>query len=383
MRSVTSGSNIFRRRLCLGSHNAETGLADNFGPAADEGTLLHPFASNRKLKRDHLTPSQQNLLWVADRSTEKLIGTAEHVFGADSAARAEWIEERLDVIGPDGEKLFDGQCDLAIDFRDATLPGVVVEDFKMGYIDVTEAASNDQLASYALMFTDYTGTDRAIVGINQPRGTERLTVALYERPQLEAARRELAAILHAAEDRNAPRIPGESQCRYCRAAAALTCEEFKRRFMPLALAPETRSIKTLDSDELGKFGILVKQAVRIAPAVMSEIALRAENGEMPGWELVQNGETRTVTDIVSAYNVLRDYFENLGGIDPKRFTACTKLSLTDLAEYFAELTGFSQGRAKAVLNDLLNPFIERKAKRPTPTPISPNTTAPLIGDTHP
>lgn len=364
MRDTTSASNLFRRKLCPGSHHAEEGIIDEAGDAADEGTLLHPFACNPKLKRDHLTEEQRRILKKADFSTRDFLVAAEREFQAPSIERARWIEERLTVHGPDGEELFSGQCDVAFDFAEEK--GVAVQDFKLGFLDVTPAPVNYQVASYGIAWTDYLNADRALVAINQPRGTETLTLARYDRRTIEAARREIASIYHAALDRNAPRIAGETQCAYCR--AKLFCEEYGRRFRPLAHAPESRTVATLDNDQLGMFAMAVRAAKRLEGPIMAEITKRIQNEEMEGWHLSENGEVRQVTDIVGAYNALRGYFDNLGGMDPKRFTECTELSLTRLAEYVRELTGFTTSRAKQLIEELLNPYIARKQKRPTPTP---------------
>jgi hypothetical protein len=366
MRDTTSASNIFRRKLCPGSAQAEAGIIDDdSGPAADEGTLLHPFACNPKLARDHLEPHQRQLLEKADRGTTELMERAHQTFGrTERDARATWIEEKLTVRGPDGEALFTGRADMALDYPEAK--AVVVQDFKMGFLDVTEAPANYQLASYAIAWSDALGAGYALVGINQPRGRG-LTTALYDLPGLQAARRELAAIVHASEDRNAPRIPGELQCQWCK--AKLFCEEYTRRFRALSPLTEARSIAGVNNDELAQFAIAIKTARRIEHQVMAEVRRRIEAGEMPGWELTENGETREVTDIVGAYSALKDFFSELGGLDPKRFTACTKLSLTALSELVHELTGFPHSRAKKLVSELLNPFITRKPKQPTPTQI--------------
>lgn len=363
MRETTSSSNIFRRKLCPGSHHAEANIIDEAGAAADEGTLLHPFACNPKLKRDHLTEEQRRILRKADEQSVSFLAAAERDFQAPSIERAKWIEERLTVRGPDNEPLFSGQCDITYDF--ALEKGVAVQDFKMGFLDVTPAPLNYQVASYGVAWTDYLGAERAIVAINQPRGTEPLTLARYDRRRLEAARRELAAIYHAALDPNAPRIAGETQCAYCR--AKFECEEYRRRFKALAHAPESRTVASLDNETLTNLAVAVKAAKRLEYPVMAELTKRIQNEEIEGWHLSENGETRRVTDILGAYGALKDYFDGLGGIDPARFTDCTELSLTKLAEYVKELTGFTGARARVLLDELLNPFIARKPKRPTPT----------------
>lgn len=359
MRATTSASNIFRRKLCPGSHNAEASVEEVYSDAADEGTLLHPFACNPKLSRAHLTTAQQTLLARADQGYLQFEKLTDQEFG--KGERAQWIEESVTIYGPDQETLFTGQSDLVWKLG----YGSAIMDFKMGFVEVTTAPGNYQIASYAVGWTDFLGTTNTLVAINQPRAKPALSIASYSKPQIEAARAELAAIYHSALDKNAPRIVGDMQCRFCK--AKLFCDEYKRRFAALSSVPERDSIATLDAPELVKFFYACKAAASIRDQVNDEMRRRIEADEMPGWTLEPSGETREVTDIVAAYQAFAAYFVNLGGIDAVRFTACTKLSLTELAEYARYLTGFPQNKAKRLVAELLNQWITRKEKRPTPT----------------
>lgn len=363
MRAVTSASNIHRRKLCPGSHNAEANVIDDTSSApADEGKLLHPFAQNPKLKRDHLTDKQRALLEKADRSTKDLLLSATTVFLRSPGALYTEVEGML--YGPDGEELFPGTSDFVQSFE----IGAVVQDFKMGFVEVEEAPSNYQLASYGVMWGDYLQVLRVIVAVNQPRAFGKgLTSAIYDAGARDAARREIAAIYHAALDKNAPRIAGETQCRFCK--AKLFCDEYKKRFTALDIRPESQTIATLDSDELKRFAVAVKCAKSIERQVMDEMRRRIESGEITDWKLKETGETRELTDVVGAYKELAAYFEEIGGFTGAKFTECTSVTWTKLTKLVQELSGFSQSRAAALLNDLLNPYITRKPKTPSPTPI--------------
>lgn len=363
MRAPTSASNIFRRKLCPGSHNAEANTVDeSSGAPADEGKLLHPFAQNPALKRDHLTDKQRQLLTKADQGTLKLRSQALMTFREPGPI---YTEVQGTLYGPDGEELFPGTSDYVQHFEG----GAAVQDFKMGFVDVTEAPSNYQLAAYGVIWTDYLEVPSAIVAVNQPQKIgSGLTTALYDRKALDNARREIAAIYHAALDKNAPRIAGEMQCRFCR--AKLHCDAWKERFGVLALRPEAQTIAVLDNDTLKKFAIGIKQAKSIERQVMDEMKRRITDGEITDWMLKETGETRELTDVVGAYRALADYFEPIGGFTGARFTECTSVVWTKLTKLVKELTGFSEQRSGALLNELLNEFTTRKPKQPTPTPIN-------------
>lgn len=369
MRAITSASNIFRRKLCPGSHHAEAAVADLTDNApADEGTLLHPFACKPSLKRDHLTAAQQNLLTLADSISEELKTTVTRTVGTFDAEPAVWTNTRLDLFGPDNEKLYDGEADVTFLWAESDV--AAVQDFKLGFVEVSPAETNYQLASYAVMWSDYLQTERIFVAINQPRNRTRetrLTIAQYDKTSIQFARKSLAAIFHAASELHAPRIPGEEQCRFCK--AKLFCDPYKARFSVLAVRPDVLTLEFLQREELHRLGIACKTAAQVAPMIFEEIRRRIEAGEMEGWELKDSGETRELTDIVAAYQELSSYFRNIGGFTGKAFTDCTQIQWTKLTALVRKLTGFTENRSKATINEILNPLILRKPKTPSPTPI--------------
>lgn len=333
-------------------------------PAADDGTLLHPFACNRTLKRDHLTDEQRRRLKKADEGTDYFIATAHQWFKTNPLETPpQWIEEPLMLYGPDGEELYPGHSDIAFQFGS----GVAVQDFKMGYIPAPKAETNYQVASYAVMWRDRLDAEQVLTAINQPRHKPAVSLAAYaSRPAIEKARLELAAIKHAAEDPHAPLIAGEHQCTYCR--AQIHCGAYQQRFAPLALRPDVLSIELMDTGDLHKFGIACKAADRIKGQVFKEIRRRIEADQMPGWELEENGETRELVDMVAAHRELNQYFERIGGYSGARFTECTVMVWSRLTKLIQELTGFTEGRSKVLINELLNPYIVRRKKEPTPQP---------------
>jgi hypothetical protein len=351
--------------LCPGSHHAEAGILDESTAAADDGTLLHPFAINPKLKRDHLTDEQQQRLAIADQGTKDFKLRAAQLFNADSTdGPPTWSEVRLPLYGPDKEELFDGQADIA--FAYYNVDAVAVQDFKMGRVEVTEAADNWQIASYGIMWADYLGMTQALVAINQPLSSQRLTVAHYSLPALDKARRQLAAIYHAALDKDAPRIASDKACHFCK--AKIDCEEYRRKFKPLYAGHQTRDISSLDNEVLTRLGTAIRFARRLDTPVMTEIAKRIESGEITNWYLKETGETRELTDIVGAYRDMSAFFDGNPDFNGAKFSECTTLSWSKLTALVKGLTGYSEGRAKRLIDELLNHLIVRTPKQPTPTP---------------
>lgn len=372
MRETTSASNVYRRKLCPGSARAEAAVIEQGNTdAADEGTLLHPFACDRRLSREHLTDKQRALLARADSADESLEAQARDWMGVavigDTAAPAVYRFERLEIKGPDRERLFSGESDLVRYWP--TRAGALIEDFKLGFVQVPPAAHNYQLAAYAVMWRDFLELDSALVAINQPKTKGGVSLAEYKPDGIEKARRELAAIVHASEDASAPLIAGEDQCRFCR--AKLHCEAYKQKFQPLALKPDAQVIGDLEPDKLKAMLEAVRFAARIADPVIAEVTRRVEEQE-PGfedWMMKDNGETKQFTDLVGAFRAVSDYMAAVGrdftGTD---FTDCTELKWTRLLELFQERTGFPKTRAQKLLLEIVNPFLTFKPKRKTPTP---------------
>lgn len=362
MRETTSASNLPRRKACPGSANAEENIIDQSSESADEGTLLHPFAENPMLPRDHLSEQHRNLLSRVDQNHKELLGMFFDDTGCESPVNYPKI--RLRLQDPEGEPMFSGENDFAM--FDPASKTVLIEDYKMGFTQVTHASENTQLACYAVSWGDYLEADSVIVAINQPRSKEPLTVARYSRAQLEQARLELTAIYRASQQPDAPRIAGEEQCRFCK--AKLFCEEYRRKFEPLLLKPDAQTIQQIDADSLIRMYEAVRFASRIADPVIEEFSRRVAAGDpdFHAWEMAETGSTRQGVDVIGVYRTLSDFFSGDPKFTPARFTECTKVSLGQLTGLFRELTGMSEARAKKLLSTLLEPHCQWVPKRPTP-----------------
>lgn len=350
-------SNMHRRASCPASARMEAQCAEPpESEEASEGSLMHRAFNGEDVK---LTEEQIYCLRIANESMNEIARQA-----ATMAGSAEWYGQYWEQKLTHGD--FSGTPDRLLIHPSGL---AVIADLKCGRLAVEKASDNLQLAAYAVLAEKTFDATSAFVAIIQPRlkAGERLTMAYYDAAGLAAAELEIDRIIDACMQPDAPLRASDRACRYCKAAAAMTCPAYLERFAALATIPERDSIATLDTPELQKFFHACKAAFQIWDSVLAEFSKRVEAGEVPGYYMKPTGETREVTDIVAAYQAFAAYFENLGGIDAARFTACTKLSLTELAEYARELTGFPQNKAKRLVAELLNQWIARKEKRPTPT----------------
>src|SRR5262249_49718834 len=107
---------------------------------------------------------------------------------------------------------------------------------KFGYAVQTPAALNKQLRAYAVMVSEMVALDSAIVAITQPRATfsgERITIAAYNKEDINLARLEIDLVVQTASDKPDKLVAGEEQCRYCR--AKVKCPAYAAVMQPLEI----------------------------------------------------------------------------------------------------------------------------------------------------
>lgn len=346
---------MHRRFSCPGSARMEAQCGEEpESEEATEGRLLHVAFAGESVA---LNEEQERLIRVATESMGEMRAYAADL--TQGVETAEVFREETMRWGalegtPDRLEVWDG--DLAI-----------ISDLKCGRLAVEKADDNLQLASYAVLAKNFRGIKRALVGILQPRlgAKARLTMAHYDVEGLQRAEDEVLRIMAACEAPDAPLHASERACRYCR--AKLKCPEWGKQVQPLAVVPQKQAIATLDAPSLVCYFLACKAAASIREQVNDEMRWRIEAGELPGWEMKPGAEMKKVRDIIGAYTALREHFGE--EFDASKFTDCTDLSLPKLALYVRDLTAFSEYRTKKLVEDILAPLIERKAKRPSPTQI--------------
>ncbi|HDZ73517.1 MAG TPA: DUF2800 domain-containing protein [Aurantimonas coralicida] len=227
-------SKLARALRCPGSVAFLADIEDDAGIPAAEGTILHSFCE------DALT---QNIL------AEDFIGECREHDGHRytlNEVDAELMQDGLDRLDMIPGKLFvEKRLDL-----DRFMPGQYgtmdvgimslrsrvahVWDWKWGYVPV-DPVRNEQAMAYALGFwdnfirgnPDYEHIDQFRIHICQPRtvrGGGEWDVSLED---LLAFGREIKPKVAMCFEPDAPRVPGEVQCKYCDGARSLTCPEYK------------------------------------------------------------------------------------------------------------------------------------------------------------
>lgn len=242
-------SGAHRWSVCLGSPNAEEGLADMPSFASKEGTFAHDIRE-RCLRKDK--NAADYIGFKAEIIGEKFevddVMAAHLQRGIDRirrTAKGHWFVEQAVRF----ERWVKGGFG-TMDFGAASRKLIVIDDLKYGAGVVVKAEGSLQLGLYALGFWDtigaaYTDTKDFLLRIDQPRapgGGGEWETNLKELKEIGAHLKVRAQLT---EDPDAPRTPGVDQCRFCKAAAHGTCAEYEQFNMRML----TADLENLDADD--------------------------------------------------------------------------------------------------------------------------------------
>jgi hypothetical protein len=377
-RPVTSASNIFRRALCPGSERLETGLPEEDSAEAKEGTMLHAFDAAGKnhphLDWSTLKPHQRDLLEISDKLRNEVLNRVIEQFGLLDGGEDDFGHERELFLHRGIKSLFPGHCDDWW-YWGGEKKTLVILDKKFGYKEVTEAAANLQLRAYAVMGAELHDVENCVVAITQPRlpFDRRLTMAVYNREEIAAAREQLYQIWDACKAPDAPLHATEEGCRYCRARAI--CPELSKTIQEnFAIVPAVTGltktareavieerIKQASDVDLQKMFEAVHLAGFVKEPLFEEMRARIRDGQMPGYELGKESEVREVTDTARAVAAIL-YL----GIPQDRAMAACKLAVGKVEEAYRDThDGCTWKDAKDAVNTALDDVIERKPKKPS------------------
>ena len=367
-RALTSASNLHQRELCPGSAFAEQGRPNTDNDDSKEGAMLHALDADPKADRSHLTGEQREVLTAAAEADE-------HIFAA-IATRMEISQDEFFIEGREDERwmrrgfksLFPGHPDRWRYYTDRKV--LVVIDKKFGRNEVTPAEVNRQLLAYALMTSEDYEADHIFVAINQPRlpAMKRITIGEYSRETLEASKAIVYSIWGGSHNpdgsarEDAPRIAGESQCRYCK--AKLDCDAYAAKFTFLE-APShdgkdvfVGKLLSLTDDQLDRIYLACNFAGKIKDDVKDEILRRMESGGMTNFSAKPSGMNTNITDSIAARRILTG-----AGLPDAQITRLE--TMTTITKVAAEVMGLSEAKAKKEVEGLLASVSEKEPKAPT------------------
>lgn len=344
-------SELHRISLCPGSVSACAGLPDRESDYAAEGNRLHKLMAG---DTDKASEEDRGLVDTAKGWINKLVPDP-------SAVRLTIFEHPLefeDLTGtPDVVRLMhDGSA--------------LVTDYKFGFLPVPPADVNLQLRAYAvLVAVSHHPTPSPIrVAIIQPRAKreEQVTLAEYGIEDLRNAALEIATIQGQSITRSAERVPGEDQCRYCRARSTDRCPESQAL---VQIERPAVGLPAIPGEELGRLANAAKVAEKVCDDILGETRRRllADSHSVPGWTLEPAVPKRVIENPAAAFAVLVDH------LTAAEFASCCDVGVgaLDRAYWEAKNRGkekradrISQDKAKAEVTALLGEAVTKKQGAP-------------------
>lgn len=286
-----SASAAHRWIPCPGSVNLSAGVPDTTSPAAAEGTLAHDHAAHildpRKPKPAVMMPDGMpaHVAVYVDRCRE-IAGQHPHAVEAD-------LTPGLTTIDPD----LGGTADFVA--YDPIFQRLSVVDFKYGAGVFVDAEENPQLKLYALgALLMSEATVSTVRGeIVQPRyeaADGPIRVDAWRTADLLDFAAEVKAAAEESRRPDARLVPGEKQCKFCKAKAI--CPALEKQ-QTAVMAAEFTALTPHDPVKLA-------EALSMVPQVEARIkALQAlAYGELcagrpvPGYKLVEKRATRKWSD---------------------------------------------------------------------------------------
>ena len=276
---LPSASGIQRIALCRGSWLACADIkAEPSSEVAEVGNRIHNYLAGQ--------PQALNdeELELARRCASLEVA----LLPKDSGPLTVLREVRLH-LNDGGNRVASGQADAIHIYEDAAH----VFDYKTGRGEVESAEGNLQLRTLAALVAErFPDLPVIVVGIIQPLASPAVTTCVYTREDLHEARAQILGLVKGAWEPDAPRVAGESQCKYCRARTS--CPE---------LARVTAALTTVDVGglEVARLPMLLEacatadkhiEAIRKAARAL----LEANPDAIAGWRLKDGAKVQCITD---------------------------------------------------------------------------------------
>lgn len=347
-----SASGIERLTLCPGSWLAEQGLPDEKSDVAERGDRIHLWLA-KEAAGDPVPELPDDELELALRCQEQRLELGRSLFGtADSIS----IERRFRVLDDYGNTVATGQAD----FVSFTGKRALIVDYKTGRGEVTESPRNPQLMTLAVAVDDETmwNAEEIIVAIIQPDASTKPLCASYDRAALSAARETVLRAVNDAMTPHAPRVPGEKQCKYCRAKAH--CPAAHENIKTLAVTT-IQPAEMVTSEEIAALLDRCGAAEKVIGAIRAEAKRRLTEGQVvPGWKLKPGVEREKIVNV-------NGVFANMvaKGATAEEFAGICSVTKTELKALLKAKTGAKGKALDAELDAVLAGMCEVKITAPS------------------
>lgn len=344
-KGLPSASALEAIALCPGRFLAEQLSPNDIQTKdANDGQLIH--AALETGNRSNLTEDQAD---SAERCAALRASLVDEFIASVGGEHRNSFKEQRIWLYKDGAPIASGKPDEVFACGDALL----IMDYKTGRNEVSLAPNNIQLRALAVMAAELLSANFVRVAIIQPWVSPQISVCDYELNDIVAAGIQIRQIISAAKAEGAPRIPGEQQCKYCRAKA--TCPEAGATVNTLARQTFEGWDAWAPSYKAKLFDACVV-AERVIDQIRARIKtdLETDPESIPGLRLKDGAKRRSVGDAQKAFSKLS------GALDAQTFASCCTVKIAALETAFRKATGLKTKEAKKQFETLLDGVIETK-----------------------
>lgn len=325
-------SSLERRYLCPGSAALEENLPDTTSDEARSGTRIHAaiagYVQHKKSgeKGLHVAPlTDEAESDIYYRATDWLEAEMQAQGWDWSQVSAEVPLEFSDAFGP----LYWGTADVLV--VDDASEMLTVIDWKTGFLEVAEAKDNWQGAAYALAaMSEHPGYSCRVVFRNPRTGSSSETT--YAADDYYTLCSSVVQVIARSKEQNAPRVFGEAQCRYCKAAAQCVCPEYlASQYAVAKIGETTMRLADMSDGILAEYYQRCKLVARATEAIEAEMRRRIEErGEVAGYRIKKVSGGFDCADLPALYTAVGDVLEQ------GEFLGCCKVSVSDLRDLWAK-----------------------------------------------
>ena len=340
---------LYRRDLCPGSYKAELNLPELPGTkAAAFGTKMHEgiatWIQKGALEQTY-TQEEMEFLNKMFSMYKRIASEYEYLWTR--------TEEPLKFIDMNGALLFSGTADVVMNNNSDC---ITIIDWKTGFQMVPQAKDNHQGAAYALAAMQTFQKTKCRVIFYNP-AIDQFTECVFS--NWKVLYEEIAEIITKAQAEDAPRVCGERQCQYCKAARHGTCPTLRASLTDLSMQKERPySLDDLTDQQLSQLLDQCRAAAPLIEEIDKKVRERiTANGICGQYKLKERAGARKIENILEAYQKT--------GLNSEEFLACCSVSVLPLEKAFVahlkeKKKKIKSEEAKAIFNEVLGDTIVKK-----------------------
>ncbi len=356
-----SASNAAEDLLCQGRHQAQVGLPEVQTSDSGFGNNVHAWCKDKTAVK--LTAKEQDMADMLLEIEQKILF---EWLGRDRLV--EYEQEVRFWNKPNGAKFNSGQLDV---YWITDKKRALICDRKSLWGEHEESPSNLQLRDQAVLLWMNRDVDEVICYINQPRVTHSPVLCVYSHDDLMKACDEMEARVRASLAPNPKRVPGEKQCKFCK--AKLVCPEAKAMALAVitdsvGLAPELLKKENVEyalanttTEHLAELLERLPVAKWIFEAAEKEAKARLKRGaDVPGWTLAEGKTLNPIVDAQTVYNralALK--------VTPEAFMRCINIGKEKLETEVRAVTGSKGKGLESEMRSLIDGCTEPKQCEPS------------------